>query len=39
MLNAMNHSAARTVNGVPSTAKLAAIAIKAVIENKATTGV
>ncbi len=38
MLKAMNHSAARIVSGVPSTAWLAASAISAVIENTAMTG-
>ena len=38
MLKAMNHSPARTVTGVPKAARLAAIAISAVIANTARTG-
>ncbi len=39
MLNEMNHSAARSVKALPSTAKLAASAISAVIAKSAMTGV
>src|SRR3546814_6046827 len=39
MLNAMNHSPARIVKGVPNTVALVASAISAVIANTAITGV
>ena len=38
MLKAMNHSAARTVKGLPNAAWLAASAISAVTANTAITG-